>query len=120
MARRILVVDDEAGIRDLVGSYLRNEGFDVDDAADGEDGEDGAQGPRGFQGPPGPQGIPGTAAGLVASEWGVPLVSPTATNDRVWELGLSPAPALQIQADLAVGEADLDLIGLALRVGLDY
>jgi len=34
---RILVVDDEAGIRDLVGSYLRNEGFDVDEAADGED-----------------------------------------------------------------------------------
>ena len=33
---RILVVDDEAGIRDLVGSYLRNEGFDVDEAADGE------------------------------------------------------------------------------------
>jgi DNA-binding response OmpR family regulator len=36
-AERILVVDDEAGIRDLVGSYLRNEGFDVDEAADGED-----------------------------------------------------------------------------------
>jgi DNA-binding response OmpR family regulator len=34
---RILVVDDEAGIRDLVGSYLRDEGFDVDEAADGED-----------------------------------------------------------------------------------
>jgi DNA-binding response OmpR family regulator len=34
---RILVVDDEAGIRDLVGSYLRNEGFDVDEAVDGED-----------------------------------------------------------------------------------
>lgn len=34
---RILVVDDEAGIRDLVGSYLRNAGFDVDEAADGED-----------------------------------------------------------------------------------
>ena len=34
---RILVVDDEAGIRDLVGSYLRNEGFDVDETADGED-----------------------------------------------------------------------------------
>ena len=34
---RILVVDDEAGIRDLVGSYLRGEGFDVDEAADGED-----------------------------------------------------------------------------------
>jgi DNA-binding response OmpR family regulator len=34
---RILVVDDEAGIRDLVGSYLRNEGFEVDEAVDGED-----------------------------------------------------------------------------------
>jgi DNA-binding response OmpR family regulator len=34
---RILVVDDEAAIRDLVGSYLRNEGFEVDEAADGED-----------------------------------------------------------------------------------
>lgn len=34
---RILVVDDEAGIRELVGSYLRNEGFDVDEAVDGED-----------------------------------------------------------------------------------
>ena len=34
---RILVVDDEAGIRELVGTYLRNEGFDVDEAADGED-----------------------------------------------------------------------------------
>jgi DNA-binding response OmpR family regulator len=33
---RILVVDDEPGIRDLVGSYLRNEGFDVDEAADGK------------------------------------------------------------------------------------
>ena len=33
---RILVVDDEAGIRDLVGSYLRNEGFEVDEAVDGE------------------------------------------------------------------------------------
>ena len=34
---RILVVDDEAGIRDLVGTYLRNEGFVVDDAADGDE-----------------------------------------------------------------------------------
>lgn len=34
---RILVVDDEAGIRELVGTYLRNEGFDVDEATDGED-----------------------------------------------------------------------------------
>jgi DNA-binding response OmpR family regulator len=32
-----LVVDDESGIRDLVASYLRNEGFDVDEAVDGED-----------------------------------------------------------------------------------
>ena len=34
--QRILVVDDEAGIRELVGTYLRNEGFDVDEAVDGE------------------------------------------------------------------------------------
>jgi len=34
---RILVVDDEPAIRDLVGPYLRQEGFDVDEAADGED-----------------------------------------------------------------------------------
>jgi DNA-binding response OmpR family regulator len=34
---RILVVDDEAGIRELVGTYLRREGFDVDDAADGDE-----------------------------------------------------------------------------------
>jgi DNA-binding response OmpR family regulator len=34
---RILVVDDEVAIRDLVSSYLRNEGFEVDEAADGED-----------------------------------------------------------------------------------
>lgn len=34
---QILVVDDEPGIRDLVGQYLRNEGFDVDVAADGAD-----------------------------------------------------------------------------------
>lgn len=34
---RILVVDDEAGIRDLVGTYLRNEGFEVDDAVDGDE-----------------------------------------------------------------------------------
>ena len=36
--QRVLVVDDEAAIRELVGSYLRNEGFDVDEAVDGEDG----------------------------------------------------------------------------------
>jgi len=34
---RILVVDDEAGIRELVGSYLRNEGFEVDEAVSGEE-----------------------------------------------------------------------------------
>jgi DNA-binding response OmpR family regulator len=33
---RILVVDDEAGIREMVGAYLRNEGFEVDEATDGE------------------------------------------------------------------------------------
>ncbi len=34
---RILVVDDEPGIRELVGTYLRSEGFEVDEAVDGED-----------------------------------------------------------------------------------
>lgn len=34
---RILIVDDEAGIRELVGTYLRNEGFEVDEAADGDE-----------------------------------------------------------------------------------
>jgi len=33
---RILVVDDEASIRHLVGAYLRKEGFEVDQAGDGE------------------------------------------------------------------------------------
>lgn len=33
--QRVLVVDDEAAIRDLVGSYLRDDGFDVDEAVDG-------------------------------------------------------------------------------------
>ena len=33
---RILVVDDEVGIRELVGTYLRNEGYTVDEAVDGE------------------------------------------------------------------------------------
>ena len=33
---RILVVDDEAGIRQLVGTYLRKDGFEVDETADGE------------------------------------------------------------------------------------
>ena len=36
-SERILVVDDEAGIRDLVGTYLRAEGFAVDEAVDGEE-----------------------------------------------------------------------------------
>jgi DNA-binding response OmpR family regulator len=35
--QRILVVDDEQAIRELVGSYLRSEGFDVVEAVDGED-----------------------------------------------------------------------------------
>ena len=35
--QRVLVVDDEAAIRDLVGSYLRDEGFEVVEAVDGED-----------------------------------------------------------------------------------
>ena len=34
---RILVVDDEAGIRDLVAPLLRDEGFEVEEAADGEE-----------------------------------------------------------------------------------
>jgi len=34
---RILVVDDEEGIRDLVTTYLRNEGFEVDTTATGEE-----------------------------------------------------------------------------------
>jgi len=33
---RILVVDDETAIRELVGSYLRDEGFVVEEAPDGE------------------------------------------------------------------------------------
>jgi DNA-binding response OmpR family regulator len=35
--QQILVVDDEEAIRELVGSYLRNEGFDVREAVDGDD-----------------------------------------------------------------------------------
>jgi DNA-binding response OmpR family regulator len=35
--QRVLVVDDEPAIRDLVGSYLRNDGFEVVEAVDGED-----------------------------------------------------------------------------------
>ncbi len=33
---RVLVVDDEDAIRELVGTYLRDEGFVVDEAVDGE------------------------------------------------------------------------------------
>ncbi|MBT8198707.1 MAG: response regulator, partial [Acidimicrobiia bacterium] len=33
---QVLVVDDEEPIRDLVASYLRDEGFDVTEAATGE------------------------------------------------------------------------------------
>lgn len=36
-ARTVLVVDDEANIRELVSQYLRREGFDVTEAASGED-----------------------------------------------------------------------------------
>jgi len=35
--RSVLVVDDEANIRDLVSQYLRREGFDVVQAASGEE-----------------------------------------------------------------------------------
>jgi DNA-binding response OmpR family regulator len=35
-AAHILVVDDEPGIRELVGTYLRDEGYSVDEVADGE------------------------------------------------------------------------------------
>ena len=38
----------------------------------------------------------------------------TWSQHRVWELGLSPAPALQFNADLAVGQSELDLAGLNL------
>ncbi len=36
-AERVLVVDDEERIRSLVSTYLRAEGFEVDEAATGED-----------------------------------------------------------------------------------
>ena len=36
-ARTVMVVDDEANIRDLVGGYLRRDGFEVRTAASGED-----------------------------------------------------------------------------------
>jgi DNA-binding response OmpR family regulator len=35
--QRVLVVDDEPAIRELVGSYLRDDGFEVVEAVDGED-----------------------------------------------------------------------------------
>jgi DNA-binding response OmpR family regulator len=34
--QRVLIVDDEAKIRSLVGAYLRSEGFDTEEAADGD------------------------------------------------------------------------------------
>ena len=37
MTERILVVDDEAAIRETVGYALRGEGYEVSDAADGEE-----------------------------------------------------------------------------------
>ena len=37
MTQRILVVDDEAAIRETVGYALRGEGYEVSDAADGEE-----------------------------------------------------------------------------------
>lgn len=38
----------------------------------------------------------------------------TWSQHRVWELGLSPAPAVQFNADLAMGQTELDLAGLNL------
>ncbi|NNC92194.1 MAG: response regulator transcription factor [Acidimicrobiia bacterium] len=34
--QRVLIVDDEAKIRSLVGAYLRSEGFDTEEAEDGD------------------------------------------------------------------------------------
>ncbi|MFO7608714.1 MAG: penicillin-binding protein activator [Candidatus Krumholzibacteriia bacterium] len=52
---------------------------------------------------------PTAAAALVADRWGVPLVSPTATSDRLWELGpgvfqtnLTAVHEARVLADLAV------------------
>lgn len=38
MSPRILVVDDEAMIRDSIGALLRSDGYEVDTAATGEEG----------------------------------------------------------------------------------
>lgn len=38
-----------------------------------------------------------------------------ANSQQVWDLGLSPAPELELHADVALGEAALDLSGLTLR-----
>jgi CheY-like chemotaxis protein len=35
LARRVLVVEDEAALRDVLAEYLRTEGFDVDLAVNG-------------------------------------------------------------------------------------
>ena len=34
---RVLVVDDEPAVRDVLARYLERDGFEVDTAADGED-----------------------------------------------------------------------------------
>ena len=38
MNKRVLVVDDDAGIRDVLASVLKDEGYDVSTAADGLEG----------------------------------------------------------------------------------
>ena len=59
----------------------------------------------------------GTRVTFVLREEGVPWVPFVAgpNNQQVWDLGLSPAPELDLQVDVALGEADLDLTGLSLR-----
>ncbi|MGH8911299.1 MAG: response regulator [Acidimicrobiia bacterium] len=37
MSRRVLIVDDEARVREIAASYLHREGFDVREASDGDD-----------------------------------------------------------------------------------